>query len=135
MHVDAEITGIALKMLDRTCLKDMGIKSLGKQLQILSRVKDLIGMYILMVFLHVVYIYYLIYYGSRASLEMLSESYWLLTKHISTKAKKPSQVASEGETIPFPYVRVSPHLSAAANFVLCADKLHLLKEIFKTISL
>ena len=30
-------------MLDRTCLKEMGIKSLGKQLQILGRVKDLIG--------------------------------------------------------------------------------------------
>ena len=38
----AEISGLGLKMIDRVCLKEMGIQSLGKQLSILSRVKDLI---------------------------------------------------------------------------------------------
>lgn len=44
-YTEAEISGIALKMVDRTCLKEMGVKSIGKQLQILSLLKDLLGMY------------------------------------------------------------------------------------------
>lgn len=59
-YVDADISGVALKMLDRSCLKEMGITSLWKQLQILSHVKGLIGMCILIVFafLHNVFIYH-----------------------------------------------------------------------------
>ena len=41
--LEAEISGKALPMIDRSCLKHIGITSIGKQLTILALIKQLSG--------------------------------------------------------------------------------------------
>lgn len=41
--LEAEISGRALAMVDRQCLKDIGIAVIGKQLTILGCIKELLG--------------------------------------------------------------------------------------------
>lgn len=41
---EAEISGKALPMMDRSCLEDIGITSIGKQLTILGHIKQLLGL-------------------------------------------------------------------------------------------
>lgn len=44
-----QISGKALCQLDRETLKEIGIKSIGKQLELLTNVKSLIGMKVLLI--------------------------------------------------------------------------------------
>ena len=49
-HIAGEqISGKALCQLDRETLKEIGIKSIGKQLELLTNVKSLIGMNFLLI--------------------------------------------------------------------------------------
>ena len=41
--LEAEISGKALAMIDRSCLKDIGITPIDKQLTILALIKQLLG--------------------------------------------------------------------------------------------